>query len=298
MSYDAHPALPEFDYIKPASLAEASKFLAQHAGEARPLSGGTDIFVRMRDGFWKDKYLVDIKALEGMDKITFDAKTGLTIGAAVVMNRVVAHPEVASHYPLLAEAARSVASYQLRNRATIVGNICNASPAGDTIGACMALGGVLLVHGVDGKREISLSDFFTGPGKTVLKPGDIVTGIRFPLPPKGSAGRYIKLGRNRLSDLSIVGVAVYGYPDPSTKSGYRFHITLASVAPVPLVATKAEAILADKKITDVVIEEAAAAAMDSCNPIDDVRGSARYRKLMVRNMVKKGLSEVWAKLGK
>jgi CO/xanthine dehydrogenase FAD-binding subunit len=296
MSYDAHPALPEFDYIKPASLAEASKFLAQHAGEARPLSGGTDIFVRMRDGFWKDKYLVDIKALDGVNEITFDAKTGLTIGAAVVMNRVVVHPDVARHYPLLAEAARSVASYQLRNRATIVGNICNASPAGDTIGACMALGGVLLIHGVDGKREAALGAFFTGPGKTALNPGDIVTGIRFPLPPKGCAGRYIKLGRNRLSDLSIVGITVYGYPDPSTKSGYRFHIALASVAPVPLAATKAEAILADQKITDAVIEEAAVAAMDSCNPIDDVRGSARYRKLMVRNMVKKGLGEVWAKL--
>src|SRR3990172_4473776 len=152
MSIDAHPELPEFDYIRPASLAEASQFLADHAGEARPLLGGTDIFVRMRDGFWHDKYLVDVKRLDGTDGLVFDPASGLTVGAGVSMNRVMGSPAVQTHYPLLAEACRSVASYPLRTRATIAGNICNASPAGDTIGACMLLGGVLNIHGVDGGR--------------------------------------------------------------------------------------------------------------------------------------------------
>jgi len=140
MTLNAHPELPEFDYIRPASLMEASQFLAEHAGEARPMLGGTDIFVRMRDGFWHEKYLVDVKHLDGSGDIRFDPVAGLTIGAGVNMNRVIASPQVKQHYPLLAEACRSVASYQLRTRATIVGKICNASPAGDTIGACLLLG--------------------------------------------------------------------------------------------------------------------------------------------------------------
>lgn len=292
------PGLPEFDYIKPASLTEASQFLASHSGEARLFMGGTDTFVRMRDGFWKEKFIVDVKNLAGMSEISFDPVGGLTIGAAVNMNRVVASAEVQKHYPLLAEAAHSVASYQLRSRATIAGNICNASPAGDTIGACIVFGGVLRVHGVAGEREEPLSTFFVGPGQTVLKPGDIVTAIRFPLPPARSAGKYVKLGRNALSDLAIVGVTALGYPDGEAAAGYRFRLALASVAPTPLVPVEAEEILAEKPITPERIAEAAQAAMDSCNPIDDVRGSARYRKYMVRNLTQRALSEIFGVLSK
>lgn len=292
------PGLPEFDYIKPASLAEASQFLAQHVAEARPFMGGTDTFVRMRDGFWQDKYLVDVKNLDGMGQITFDPAAGLTIGASVNMNRVIASPQVQAYYPVLAEAAHTVASYQLRTRATFAGNICNASPAGDTIGPCMALEGVLQVHGVNGVRQEPLSTFFHGPGKTVLLPGDIVTAITFPLPPPNYAARYIKLGRNAIGDLAIVGVTALGYPDSSAPSGCRFRLALASVAPTPLRPTQAEAILAETPITEATIAKAAQAAMDACAPIDDVRGSARYRKLMVRNLTKRAITEVWEKISR
>jgi carbon-monoxide dehydrogenase medium subunit len=290
------PGLPEFDYIKPTSLVEASRFLAQHSAEARPFMGGTDTFVRMRDGIWKEKYLVDVKNLAGMNHITFDPAAGLTIGAAVNMNRVIASPEVNQHYPILAEAAHTVASYQLRTRATIVGNICNASPAGDTTGACLVLGGSLRVHGIDGLREEPLSSFFRGPGQTALKPGDIATALLLPVPPKGYAAKYIKLGRNAIGDLAIVGVTALGYPDNDIPSGYRFRLALASVAPVPLVPTQTETILAEKPITETTIAEAAQLAMDACTPIDDVRSSARYRSLMVRNLTKKALTEVWERI--
>lgn len=291
-----HPGLPEIDYIKPKSLAEASQFLAQHAGEARPFLGGTDTFVRMRDGFWKDKYLVDVKGLDGTDAIQFDPQTGLTIGAAVSMNRVIACPDVQANYPVLVEAAHTVASYQLRSRATVVGNICNASPAGDTIGSCLVYGGTLNVHGVDGLRQEPLKTFFLGPGRSALNPGDVATSVFLPLPPQGSAGKYIKVGRNAVGDLAIVGVTVLGYPDRQSPSGFRFKIALASVAPVPLVAAVAEAILAEGPVTAAALEAAAQAAMDACSPIDDVRGSARYRKYMVRNMTRQALEQVWGKL--
>lgn len=298
MGLNAHPELPEFDYIRPASLTEASRFLAEHAGDARPLLGGTDIFVRMRDGFWREKYLVDIKCLDGTDLLHFEPDKGLTVGAALNMNQVMASPAVQKHYLVLAEACRSVASYQLRTRATIVGNICNASPAGDTIGASMVLGGVLKVHGLDGYREVPLEGFFTGPGKTVLLPGDIVLSIFFPLPPEGSTGTYIKLGRNTWSDLSIVGVTAYGQPSVDAASGYRFRIALASVAPRPLRPVAAEDYLAQHAPGPEAFKAAARLAADACTPIDDVRGSARYRKSMVARLTEKALLITWERLSR
>jgi len=296
MTINSHPALPEFEYVQPATLAEASQFLASHSVEARPFLGGTDVFVRMRDGFLTPKFLVDVKNLNGTNDLRFDPKVGLTLGAAVNMNRVIASPEVQAHYPLLAEACRSVASYQLRTRATVVGNICNASPAGDTIGACLVFDGVLHIHGVNGPREEPLAVFFLGPGQTTLKAGDVVTAIHFPIPPKDCAGTYLKLGRNQLSDLSIVGVTALGHPDASCQSGYRFRLALASVAPVPLVPADAETYLTNNSITPESLREAARLSAEACAPIDDVRGSARYRKEMARNLSAKALTVVWEKL--
>ncbi len=296
MTLDTHPTLPEFEYIRPATLAEASEFLARNAGEARPFLGGTDVFVRMRDGFMAPRFLVDVKRLDGMNDLLFDPQSGLTVGAAVNMNRVAAMPEVQAHYPLLAEACRSVASYQLRSRATIVGNICNASPAGDTIGACLLFDGVLHIQGVDGPRLAPLNEFFLGPGRTTLKPGDIVTAIHFPVPPSGGKGTYIKLGRNKISDLSIVGVTAFGHPNPDCPSGYRFRLALTSVAPVPLMVPAVETWLAEHPITPESILEAARLASEASTPIDDVRGSARYRKQMVGKLSARALNALWQKL--
>jgi carbon-monoxide dehydrogenase medium subunit len=296
MTINTHPALPEFEYIQPVTLVEASEFLASHAAEARPFLGGTDVFVRMRDGFLTPKFLVDVKNLNGTNDLRFDPQDGLTVGAAVNMNRLVASPEVQAHYPLLAEACQSVASYQLRTRATVVGNLCNASPAGDTIGACLLFDGVLHIHGVNGPREEPLAKFFLGPGKTTLRPGDVVTAVHFPIPPTGCVGTYLKLGRNKLSDLSIVGVTALGCADSKLPSGYRFQLALASVAPLPLVASEVETYLANNPITPDTIQEAAHLAADACTPIDDVRGSARYRKQMVRNLSARALTAVWKKI--
>lgn len=297
MSINPHPTLPKFDYFRPATLIEASEFLARNP-EARPFLGGTDVFVRMRDGFLAPKFLVDVKHLDGTNELHYDSSTGLTLGAAVNMNRVIASREVQEHYPLLTEACRSVASYQLRTRATIAGNICNASPAGDTIGACLLLNGSLHIHSPQGLRQEPLNQFFLGPGKTTLKPGDIVTAIHFPPPPEGGAGKYIKLGRNRLSDLSIVGVTAFGYPDGDLPSGYRFRLALASVAPVPLLVPQVEELLSQGSVTPDALQEAGRLAAEACSPINDVRGSARYRVQMVRNLSVRALTEVWERLGK
>ena len=292
----AHPGLPEFDYIKFDSLEKSSEFLIEHKGESRMLMGGTDVFVRMRDGVWNEKFLVDVKDLVGRNKISFANNKGITISAATTMNQVASSELIKKHYPLLSEAANSVASYQLRNRATLVGNICNSSPAGDTIGACLVFDAKLNIFGPNGKRTEPIYGFFKGPGKNTLECGEIVTSIELPVPPNNAYGRYIKLGRNKTGDLAIVGVTVLGYPNNNNSSNFSFRIAIASVAATPVVPKEAEDILASNPISEEIISSAAAAAMNASSPIDDTRGSARYRKMMVRNLTAKGIEEVYKKL--
>lgn len=293
---NALPRLPEFDYFKPETISDASQLLIKYVSDARPFLGGTDLFVQMRNQVFEPKYLIDLKGLPGMNDISYDPSGGLTIGAAVCMNRVISHPAVRKYYSILATAAESVASYQLRSRATIVGNICNASPAGDTIGACLLLNAVLEIYGEAGMRQQPLKDFFLGPGVTVLKRGEIVTSIRFPVTSQSLIGKYIKLGRNKISDLAIVGVTAIGYPDKKHASGYCLKVALASVAPTPMVADKVEQILGELPITEDRLVIASEAAMEACRPIDDVRGSARYRKYMVRNLSRRALNSIWNEL--
>ena len=292
----ARPGLPSFDYVRPGTIDEALRLLEKHGPSARLLMGGTDVFVRMRDGFMQPRLVLDLKSLPLMRTILYDARTGLTVGAAVTMNEVARHPVVASKFPPLAEAAHSVASYQLRNRATLGGNLCNGSPAADTAPAALVLDGSMILHSLAGEREVPAEEFFLGPGRTAIEPGEVMTAIRIPVPPSGAWGRYLKLGRNKAGDLAIAGVAILGFPTESTISGYRFRIALASVAPLPLRVAAAEEALASLPPGDEAFAVAAEKAMLACSPIDDVRASARYRRAIVRNLVLRGLREVWKQL--
>jgi carbon-monoxide dehydrogenase medium subunit len=290
------PGLPSFDYIKPASPQEVTRLLLKRDGEVRLFMGGTDVFVRMRDGFIAPKILIDVKRLPGMTAIKFSKRAGLTIGAGADMNSIARHPAVVANYPLLVEAIDAVASYQLRTRATMGGNLCNASPAADTAPAALVLDARLVLHGRRGERVVPIGEFFLGPGKRALKPGEFLTRIEIPPMPaqRGAVGRYLKLGRNAHGDLAIVGVAVLGYPDNRAKSGYAFRIALASVAPTPIRVPKAEAILSASPITPDVIDAAATAAMETAKPISDVRSSAAYRRAMVKTLTRRAVSEVWS----
>jgi CO/xanthine dehydrogenase FAD-binding subunit len=286
------PGLPSFDYIKPTSPQEVTKLLLKRNGDARLFMGGTDVFVRMRDGFFVPKLLIDVKRLPGMTDIKFTKRAGMSIGAGVDMNTIARHPAVIENYPLLVQAIESVASYQLRTRATMGGNLCNASPAADTAPAALVLGANLVLHGRRGERVVPASEFFLGPGKNAIKHGEFLLRIEIPPIPKGAVGRYLKLGRNAHGDLAIVGIAILGYPDKKAKSGFSFRIALASVAPTPIRVPSAEAILSASLITPDVIQSAADAAMETAKPIDDVRSSAAYRKAMVKALTKRAVNEV------
>lgn len=288
-----HPVLPEFEYIRPENVKEAVRFLKEHPEESRPYMGGTDCLAAIRDRKYLPKYLVDLKHLKDLDLLSYDREMGLTIGAAVSLNRLIDSPEVKKDYPLIADAAREVGGYQLRTRATLTGNICNASPCGDTIGPCLVYQGVLSVIGPEGTSNVPLEGFFRGPGMTILNPGKIVQSITLPIPPSGSQGVYLSIGRNALSDLAIAAVTVLGFPDKGSKSGYQFRIALSAVAPLVIFAEQAQKLLANQHINQDVFEKAAELAAQACKPIDDIRASARYRREMVRTLTQQALEKVW-----
>ncbi len=292
----ARPGLPSFDYVRAGTADEVVRLLEEHGEAAQLLMGGTDLFVRMREGVIRPRIVVDVKHLPGMRDVVYDEQTGLTVGAAVTMNQVARHPDVQAHYPLLAQAANSVASYQLRNRATLGGNLCNGSPAADTAPATLVLEGRITLYGPGGEREVEAREFFLGPGETAMRAGELMTAIRFPIPPAGGVGKYLKLGRNRAGDLAIAGVAVLGFPDGTAPSGYRFRVGLASVAPVVLRALEAEEVLAANSPGEETFALAAEKAMEATSPINDVRASAAYRRAMVRNLTLRGLRDVWEQL--
>ena len=292
----ARPGLPSFDYVRATTADEAVRLLKEHGEAAQLAMGGTDLFVRMRDGFIRPQVVVDVKHLPGMRDVVYDGQAGLTVGAGATMNEIARHPDVKAHYPLLAEAANSVASYQLRNRATIGGNLCNGSPCADTGPATLVLEGRIVLFELGGEREVPAGEFFLGPGETALQAGELMTAIRYPIPPAGSAGRYLKLGRSKIGDLAVVSVAVLGFPDGTAPSGYRFRIALGSVAPVVLRARAAEDVLAANQPGERVFALAAEKAVEAASPIDDVRGSAAYRSAMVRQLTRRGLGEVWGQL--
>jgi len=288
--------LPCFDYVRARTRGEVVSLRQEAGDEMRLLMGGTDLLVRMRDGLLSPRLVVDVKHLHGMQTIGLDGE--LTIGAAVPLNRVACHPAVQAQYAMLAQSAASVASYQLRNRATLGGNLCNASPAADTAPAVLLFEAGLLLIGAAGERRVPAADFFQGPGRTAMQPDEFMAAVILPRPPAGSAGRYLKLGRNRVGDLAIAGVAVLGWPDAAAVHGYRFRVGLASVAPVPLRALPAEEVLAHSAPGEPAFIAAADAAAAAASPIDDVRASAAYRRAMVRALTLRGLREVWAELGR
>jgi carbon-monoxide dehydrogenase medium subunit len=290
----ARSGLPAFDYVRPATLNEVVRLRQEAGDEAWLLMGGTDVLPRLRKELAGPRLLIDVKHLPGMRAV--DAGGELAVGAAVTLNRVACHPAVQAGYGLLAQAASSVASYAIRNRATLGGNLCNASPAADTAPAVLLFDAGLVLHGARGERRVPAAAFFRGPGTADVQPDEVLVAVRFPRPPAGSVGRYLKLGRNQVGDLAIAGVAVLGWPDPAAAHGVTFRIGLASVAPVPLRAYTAEAVLAAGPPGEATFAAAADAAVAAASPIDDVRATAAYRRAMVRALTLRGLREVYSQL--
>ena len=277
-----------FDYHEPATTDAAVTLLRRCQGQATLLAGGTDLLVQMKERIRAPAHVVNIKKILGLDDLRFD-DAGLHIGALSTTRAVETSGIVQRHYASLGQAVTHFASIQVRHRATVIGNVCRASPSADTLPPLIADGAMLHIIGPDGRRMVALEDFFTGPGKTVLAADELVTHIVVPPPPSHTGKAYIKHGRRVEMELATVGVAV-----TLTLDGGRCHdvrIVLAAVAPTPLRAKRAEAVLRGRPLDAALIQEAAQAALTESRPIGDVRGSADYRRAMVGVLTRRAIEQ-------
>ena len=282
-----------FDYAEPRTLAEASAALKGHDGFASVMAGGTDLLVEIKEHLRRVKCVVNIKRIPGLDALTFDARTGLRFGALTTARAIELNTDVARHYPGLTQAVRELGSIQVRHRATVVGNICRASPSADTLPPLIADGAAIVLGDGVSTREMLLENFFTGPGKTVLRAGELVLAIAVPLPAPAPArtGRvYIKHGRRKAMELATVGVAVSLTLDASGVCK-QARIALGAVAPTPIRARAAEAMLEGTRISPESLVGAAERAMFACSPISNVRASASYRRDMVGVLTRRALEQ-------
>ena len=280
--------LPHFEYLAPKTLEEACSLLAAHPQEVFPLAGGTDLLVKMKQRRIVPRYVINLKTISGMDYITYDDNEGLRVGALVTIQALKNSVTVKRHCSMLAQAAAVESSVQIRNVATLGGNIANASPAADAPLALITLGASLLITRSGGEREVQMEGFFTGPGKTVLQPGEIIREVRIPPLPLRTGGAYLKHAVRR-TDIAIVSCAVVlTLLDDACKDA---RIGLGSVGPTAFRARKAEGLLQGQKITDAVVDAAVQAAVEEARPIDDIRGYADYRAKTVRAITRQAMQQ-------
>lgn len=273
----------DFQYLLPHTIEEAVALKNEHDQAAVFMAGATDVVVRMRDHLLTPEYVIDLKAIPELGGITFSTEKGLFIGALATMNEIAADKNVLKYYPTLAKAAQSVGSKQVRNRATCIGNIVNASPLADTATPLYCYDAVVEIAGPEGKRELPITEFILFVRKVALQRGELVTGIRVPF--KGAEGEFFKISRRDQVDLSTVCGTVL-------KIGGEYRIAMGSVAPQPRRLPKTEDLLRDADITPELIEQAAELAKTEVSPIDDVRADKQYRLDMVAYIVRTGLKKL------
>ncbi len=275
--------LPKFDYLKPQTTEELAAALAEHGADAKLLAGGTDLLVLMRDRLVRPKYVIDVKGIEELNKLSWDERRGLTIGAAVTLNELLASEVIREHFGALWKAAGTIADPTIRDRATLVGNICNASPAADTAPALLVLDADVEVVSAKGRRVIPIREFFRGVKRTSLDRGEFVKAVRIPNPPDGARGDYLKWGRTRGEDLAVVGVAAL-----VAVSGEKImRIALSSVAPTPLRIFEVERIPREGGSVAEQIGKAVSIVREKISPITDVRGGKEYRIYMAGVLTKR-----------
>jgi len=280
--------MKEFAFHSPNSLTEALELLGELGEQARPLAGGTDLLLQMRQGERLPGALVSLRRLTELKGIHDDADGGLRLGAGTTLRELTRDATIRARYPCLAHTAALMGSEQVRSLATLGGNLCNGSPSADLAPPLIALGAEARISGPRGERALPLETFFLGPGSTALQPGELLTHLVVP-PPQGRCV-YLKHAARAYMDIPMVGVAA----QLSFERGQlrKPRIVLGAVAPVPLRATAAERALEDGPLTQERIQAAAELAQAACSPISDLRSSQGYRRRMVRVMVVRALESL------
>ncbi len=279
--------LPKFDYFTPSSLSEAFKLLKDYKGRARLLAGGTDLLVKVKKRAVLPDVIVDLNKISELSFIRLNGDT-IHIGGLTRLAVLGESSMVKERAPALAEAIKVLASPQIRNRATIAGNLCNASPAADTAPPLLVLDASVKLQSADGERVVPLSQFFLGPGRAVVEPDEVLTEVIIPLQEGASA--FIKLGRRKVFTLSVASVAAFAKVNNGKFEEVR--VALGAVAPTPIRGQKVEDALRGKGVNEENIEKAAQSVKEECCPITDIRASAEYRTEMSYVLTKRVLSKV------
>ena len=279
----------EIEYSVARTVGEAAALLGEKGDKAKALAGGTDILVQLRGGRHNVERLVDIKDVPETNELSYDPGKGLVLGAAVPCYRIYQDTAISQAYPGLIDAAALIGGIQIQGRATFGGNLCNAAPSADGIPPLIVLNASCVIAGSNGNREVPAEEFCTAPGQNILKDGEFLVSLCLPPPKKHSGAHYLRFIPRNEMDIAVAGVGASVELDSSGKSFVSARISLASVAPTPLLVEEAGAALAGKDISDGAIDAAAEAAMAAAKPINDMRGTIRQRVHLVGVLTRRSL---------
>ncbi len=263
--------------------------MAQNGDQARVLSGGTDLLVALREGRRNAKLVIDVKGLPETSRLEYSAANGLTLGASVPCHRLYDNAEIAAAYPGLMDAAHLIGGVQIQGRASIGGNLCNASPAADSIPALIAHSAICVIAGPSGVRELPVEQFCVAPGRNALATGEFLVSIKIPPVASGFGAAYLRFIPRNEMDIAVVGAGVSVVLDESRTKFVSGRVSLGAVAPTPLYVEAAGAALAGQPVNAATIEAVAKIAQAAAKPITDIRGTAEYRKHLSSIMPRRAL---------
>jgi CO/xanthine dehydrogenase FAD-binding subunit len=280
----------DFEYAAPTSLQEAVAILTERPESVKMLAGGTDIIVQLREGLREAHLVLDVKRIPDLLALGWSSDGGLSIGAAVPCVRLYRDEKINIAYSALTDAARIIGGWQIQSRASVGGNLCNASPAADSIPALIACGAKCHIVGPSGDRVLPVEEFCVGPGRNALAEGELLVRLDLPAPPARSASRYLRFIPRNEMDIAVVGAGVSVGLDGGGKTIEHARIALAAVGPTPVVAQEAAAWLVGKPATRESFKEAGNLARKAATPMSDKRGPASYRTHLVGVLTERALT--------
>ena len=285
-----------FEFVAPKTLAEVYEILARGDGEVRALAGGTDLIDQVKQGRREPSVVMDVKRIPELTRLDWEPQVGLHIGAATSCAQVYEDREVNERYPAIVDGSKLIGSIQIQNRAALGGNVCNGAPSADAVPPLLVYGTRAIIGGPRGQREMLLDEFFLGPGRTALDPDEILIELLVPPPPPQSNSHYLRFIPREEMDIAVVGVGSLVALDSSGRCA-TVRIALASVAPTPVRATQADAVLEGQTPTAALVAEAGERAVLHTSPINDVRGTIEYRQDLTRVLTRRTLTRCLETLG-
>ncbi len=282
--------MQDFSYVAAQTVPEAVALLDEKGEKARILAGGTDLIVQVREARRDVDLMIDVKSIPEVNVLDYDDNAGLTLGAAVECYKIYAVDAICDAYPGLIDATKIIGGTAIQGRAGVGGNLCNASPAADCIPPLIVLNATCVIAGPNGERELPVEDFCTAPGQTALEKGEMLVSLKIPAPASNSSSFYLRFIPRNEMDIAVVGAGASVTLDDAKQTIVSARIALAAVAPTPLFAEEASALLAGREVSDAAIDDAAQAAQAIARPISDMRGTAEQRTHLVGVLTRRALN--------